>query len=534
MAATFKVDDVVRAAVPLPARRLADALGEVLALGGDPNAQVVEHGPAHPLLGAVHLAFAQHRPLILSPDAVWLTIAQGIAHHVRLHAEELRPRLVRHPGTKTLVITQDSTTMPTDAVGWAEIAGRFRDAIANEVGEGRARLLECDFSTTTEVERVASRIVLMDVYAPYFDYLLACVCGIPEVTLLGTVDDWKKIRSRLDVVAELGLETWVRSLALICDELVRAAGGDPDPAFWKRIYKPRDAYGEEVITGWIARLYPYLESAGTVSAPNPLLELPIDEPRDAPAGPRWYNGPGIRASAVPSTPATARVTVVDVKGARREVALQGGVLAVAQDDAGRLAPISAWTLRPSEPAISVVVEQIRTAHAFVPSSSRDGDDPIDVDGPADFVGLYHELEEATLFAPGRHWRIRPRSQHPRIIFDFDTSDRWGTIVERFIDLPDGTFIGLAVIQGGSLFVRGRVDRLQAIDESAEIRRHDQRSSQPSTEVPVLRGRLAEILAAALDSGGAEPAENGTMADVLRSRVASTGDNVVAFRPASGK
>ncbi|MEV4138816.1 DUF4419 domain-containing protein [Dactylosporangium sp. NPDC049742] len=29
--------------------------------------------------------------MVLSPDAVWLSIAHGVAQHVRLHAEQLRP-----------------------------------------------------------------------------------------------------------------------------------------------------------------------------------------------------------------------------------------------------------------------------------------------------------------------------------------------------------------------------------------------------------------------------------------------------------
>ena len=79
-------------------------------------------------MAAVALAFAQHRPLVLSPDAVWLTIAQGVAQHVRLHAEA---------------------------------CGRT---------DGRARLFECDFSTTTDVDRLASQIIMLDVYSPYFSY----------------------------------------------------------------------------------------------------------------------------------------------------------------------------------------------------------------------------------------------------------------------------------------------------------------------------------------------------------------------------
>lgn len=55
--------------------------------------------------------------------------------------------------------------MPADAAAWATIVAAFRERLADEVGGGRARLLECDFSTTTEVERVASQIVLMDVYS---------------------------------------------------------------------------------------------------------------------------------------------------------------------------------------------------------------------------------------------------------------------------------------------------------------------------------------------------------------------------------
>jgi hypothetical protein len=33
----------------------------------------------HPLIAAAHLAFSQHRPLLLSPDVIWVTIVQGLA-----------------------------------------------------------------------------------------------------------------------------------------------------------------------------------------------------------------------------------------------------------------------------------------------------------------------------------------------------------------------------------------------------------------------------------------------------------------------
>lgn len=524
MSVTFRVDDVARAPEPLPTRRLGDAVGEVLALGGDPELSVVDHGPTHALLGAVHLAFAGHRPLVLSPDAVWLTIAEGVAQHVRLHAEALRPRLVRHAGKKRLEVPWDGP-MPEDAASWAAIVAAFRDTIAGEVGAGRARLFECDFSTTTDVERVASQVVLMDVFAPYFDYYLYCICGIPEITLLGTVEDWRRIRARIDVLAELDLGFWTRSLSPICDHFVLAASGQADIAFWRRIYKPLDAYGGEVITGWIARLYPYLSGEGRVARQNALLDLPLDEPRDVtPEGERALQLVGVRSSEVPAGPSTARVHVVDqVRGARAEVALDGGVLAVAQDAAGRLAPVCGWALRRRPPAIASVVERIREGHAFVAAPERDARAMDRLCGPADFVGLYSELEEATLFAATRPWRIRPPREHERVLFPCPYGQTKDTL--RFLDLPDGTFLAAALVESRSFLVRGRIDALEPLPPPKNEDRHspeaiqplprERRSRQPVAEVSIIRAPLSEILAAALAAEGApDLPEDGRLVDVL--------------------
>src|SRR5512138_81120 len=97
---TFQVDDVAPVTQALPSRPLGDMFPDALVVGGDPALPILVPNGVHPLLGAVGRAFAEHRPLVLSPDAVWLTIAQGVATHVRLHAEELRPRLVGHQGRR--------------------------------------------------------------------------------------------------------------------------------------------------------------------------------------------------------------------------------------------------------------------------------------------------------------------------------------------------------------------------------------------------------------------------------------------------
>ena len=46
------------------------------------HGQLVADVCLHPVVAAIHLAFSDHRPLVLSPDILWLLIAQGFANHV--------------------------------------------------------------------------------------------------------------------------------------------------------------------------------------------------------------------------------------------------------------------------------------------------------------------------------------------------------------------------------------------------------------------------------------------------------------------
>lgn len=262
---TFAVDDVTPVTDPLPTSATADLFPGALATGGD--ARVLEPNGVHPLLHAVAKAFAEHRPLVLSPDAVWLTIARGISEHVKLNAEELRPVLVGHAGKEVLSVDHG----PADT--WDSVVER----LAGEVGDP---LFECDFSTSTDVERLAGRVAVLDTHSPYYSYWMVAVCGIPSITLTGTPDDRRRIRARVGDLPRFGLEHWCRSLVPITDEFVCAAEGDAGRAFWQRIYNPVGAYGGEFVTGWITRFYPDLDYNRGEAVPNPMLDLPIGEPRD--------------------------------------------------------------------------------------------------------------------------------------------------------------------------------------------------------------------------------------------------------------
>ena len=242
-----------RASDPSPTTIEACGINQDRLVGSD-----IEH--VNPLLAALHTAFSSHYPLALSPDDVWLCLAQGFAKHVQGSAEALRTQFVRHEGKITLEVRRDDFVRGDPGNDWKGCFAEWSDAIAAHIGKKRD-LVVAGFSTTGPIERAASELVLMNAMESYFDVRCATLCGIPEITLLGSVDDWRAIRQRAETFAEFDLGDWLKALLPVLDQFVAAADGLADPAFWRSMYKAYEVSGGPFVTGWINVLFPYLDNA---------------------------------------------------------------------------------------------------------------------------------------------------------------------------------------------------------------------------------------------------------------------------------
>jgi hypothetical protein len=230
---------------------------------------------ANPFVYAIHRAFADHLPLVLSPDDLWLCIAQAFGLHVNLHAEALRDRLVSHQGKLTIQVRRDEFVMGSANNDWPGVFEEFSQQLECHLGDV-ANLVVADFSTTTAVERGVSQIVLMSAMQPYFKYDLVTLCGIPSITLLGTPDDWRAIRRRAEAFAQYDLDSWISALQPILDQFVAASTGDVDRKFWQSIYKLHDRSGGPYVSGWINTLFPYIKRHGELPGTNS-GELQVNE-----------------------------------------------------------------------------------------------------------------------------------------------------------------------------------------------------------------------------------------------------------------
>ena len=260
---SFPVHDVERIGRNFDTVTTLEALTELLAEGQPIEdcsgrlEQVIQYfkwdsgreWPANALLGAIHVAFANHLPLILTPDVVWITIVQGVAR--MQHVEDI---LAGRQKTVIEHLVYDDFGGPETR--WEALVGEFVSAIIQKEGDTAKEYL-CNFSTTGERERMASGIAMMHAFSARYVYHARCICGIPTVTLEGNPSDWQKLLDKAEKMMPVG--AWKDKVVPVLDQFARSANGDVDRQFWKDIYKLETDYGVEFANGWATYFFPYLD-----------------------------------------------------------------------------------------------------------------------------------------------------------------------------------------------------------------------------------------------------------------------------------
>ena len=477
---TFAVHEVEPAREVLPEWPAVDGLallthGPVEACS-DSSEKVAKNVAYNPFVYAVHAAYAGHRPLVFSPDMVWLIIAQGIAQHIKLHAEELRPQLVYHPGRKKLTVRCADAAPGSPFTDWPTIVELFNQEIVRRVEKETLELLAPDFSTTGPTERTAFHINTLDAYRHYFDYIVTIICGIPEITLTGTVDDWEKIRERSARIDDLGLGWWREYIEPVCAQFVRASQNDIDLDHWRSIYKVGPGYGGDTITGWVTHLFPYLQdSSGAPTMKNPLMSDGQDRVGEVdaellsmlsggddltgfldqrnvdvaeqppPEGIESGFRMGLRLDQFPTGLSTAPITMLLPDGESRRVEVLGGFVGIRQTAvSGALQPRIGWAVR-DEDAFEILLGELVERHRTYPGIDELPEGFSMSGFPGELYRLYHRTNGAEIFPRGSRCacRILPAEDvgNPYQMVDNDRyrRDHW----MHFADLSDGTRLAFA-------------------------------------------------------------------------------------------
>ena len=208
------------------------------------------------LVGVATTAYNKHYDLVWRPDDVWQAILTQFSLYVTHNSEKLRDKFVDFKGKRELQIEAFGTLFTVD---FGNVARRMVDEqiVKNIKDPSIADWLIPKFSTTTENDRIVASVSVMATLQSYFDYRCCIMCGLPSITLLGSVDDWKLLRSKIDRLLEFDtkdglMKKWLELLTVVLDEFVETKCGVDNMEFWDRIcHYISGGSGPTYLSGWI-------------------------------------------------------------------------------------------------------------------------------------------------------------------------------------------------------------------------------------------------------------------------------------------
>ncbi|OXA62318.1 hypothetical protein Fcan01_00240 [Folsomia candida] len=208
--------------------------------------QIVSNG----FVDTVLTCYNRHHNLVLRPDDIWTALIIQFSFYISQSAETFRRKFVNFEGKRELVVHMGGNLRTASYDLFVKLMSEKIDE--NLVDPSVKAWALPSFSTTTQDDLVARGVVFMATMKKYFDNKFCMCCGIPNVTLEGTVNDWENILKRLDKLKEYELTWWFDMLAPILEQFILAKMGKPDVEFWQKICnRHAGGSGPSYLSGWI-------------------------------------------------------------------------------------------------------------------------------------------------------------------------------------------------------------------------------------------------------------------------------------------
>lgn len=216
--------------------------------------QVMSNG----FLSACTFAYANHIALELWVDHVKLVILQGFAIHIKENAEKFREQFVHHQDKKNLSVRRDDFILGQENP-WTEVFGQFVDKVNNDIKDDvLIGLIQEPSQTTTPTTMAAINVAVLDAFSKYYNYTLSTMCGIPNITLKGSVEDWIKLKELVHYLGKYDFTWYTDKMEEILDEFIAAAKGEAHIAFWQAFVKRSGGSGGPYYSGHIKYFFAYL------------------------------------------------------------------------------------------------------------------------------------------------------------------------------------------------------------------------------------------------------------------------------------
>lgn len=306
---------------------------------------------ASPINGFVHTVidcYNHHYNLVIRPDDIWMAILTQFSFYINGNAEEFRSKFVDFDGKKTLSVGIPGSlrSAPYDLF----VTQMTEQIDENLVDKTVKDWIMPNFSTTTINDIVSCGVVFMATTQKYFSFECCLLCGIPNITLEGTVADWESISNRLEKLKEYKLDKWYEMLKPILGEFVAAKKNNVNVEFWNRIcHHLGGGSGPSYISGWLAAFAVFSEDGVWAKDVNDGF-MGVSSAEE-----EW---PIIDFDKIPSGTITVDVKIVDVGGDEyKSLLIAGHVGHNVLEDNCTLTPQIGWGI-----ALKRSAEEVQAFH----------------------------------------------------------------------------------------------------------------------------------------------------------------------------
>jgi len=221
------------------------------------------------------VAFCTHRKFVLSPQTVaaqlLLEFGQYVNNNSALCAPLFNGKLGKKKELKVWLAPGESLD---DLDVLAKTVGQWEKEVLRETDSRIRNAIHPELSTMNRVDHLAYSGILLGAAREFFEYTWGTLCGIPQITVQGTRQDWMKVG---DLATGLGSLHEHPELSEFCnyarevvlESIIGLYDGKEDVGFWASLVKHDSQSGAEGCTaGWLPSLNLYDENGNILPMDN--------------------------------------------------------------------------------------------------------------------------------------------------------------------------------------------------------------------------------------------------------------------------
>jgi hypothetical protein len=208
------------------------------------------------LMNGGYTSYAKHLSYEISPDQLWYMIVDTIATVVNLkpksYSHLFDPTWIEGSKKVVKVINNDQTLNGE----WLTSIDKFENKLKEFMPLETITAFTPYFSTSSQYTYLTNLLCLMDSGSTFYSYVVSTRCGVQNVRLTGTKEDYELIQNLLVWVEfNLGhdLQLYVDRLRPVLDSIIKTFDDGIDDKFWGDIIKIGNLHGSGTpsFDGWL-------------------------------------------------------------------------------------------------------------------------------------------------------------------------------------------------------------------------------------------------------------------------------------------